>query len=190
MKNTEPLRKNTRDEDINNLIKDCQNGKHEAFKDLYHLLKEKMYNIAFRLHGNEDDAADSLQESFIKVYKNISGFRFESSFSTWFYRILMNTCLDNLKKKYNERRANLTDYDNVLSINPTSNFENEAIEHEIYNLPPAYKAVFILYEIEGFSHQEISGILRVSIGTSKSNLHRAKEILKSKLRKYFEEIHE
>jgi RNA polymerase sigma-70 factor (ECF subfamily) len=177
MSRLEPLLKISENSDIEKLIRSSQMGDLKAFEEIYNMFKNKMYNIAFRMHGNEDDAADSLQEAFIKIYKNLNNFRFESSFFTWFYRILMNTCLDNLN--------NMNEYENSLSINPENNLDRELIENEINNLPTSYRTAFVLYEIEGFNHQEISGILRISVGTSKSNLHRAKEILKSKLRNYF-----
>jgi RNA polymerase sigma-70 factor (ECF subfamily) len=177
---------NILDIDISKLVEECQRGNMSAFEKIYNIHKMKMYNIAFRMHGNEDDASDSLQEAFIKVYKNIKNYRFESAFSTWFYRILVNTCLDNIDKNKTNRRQDLESIENIPDQAINNEMISEVIEKEIKNLPRMYRTVFILYEIEGFNHQEISGILSISIGTSKSNLHRAKEILKSKLKPHFE----
>lgn len=172
------------DQNIDIIVKRCQSGDNRAFKDLYDLHSTKAYNIAVRVLSDSDSAKDAVQETFIKVYKNICSFKFESAFFTWFYKILMNSCLDALRKKKDS-----DEIDDLNGIeNEYSNDIKEILEKEISLLPSQYRTVFVLFEIEGFSHQEISSVLGIAIGTSKSNLHRAKEILKEKIKKYHHEL--
>ena len=170
-------------ENIDTIVKRCQSGDRSAFRLLYDLHSSKSYNTAYRILQDPDVTKDAVQDSFIKVYKNISSFEFESSFSTWFYRILVNTCLDYLRKKdtieiFDDQRYNEESYSGDIK---------EMLDKEIALLPDAYRTVFVLYEVEGFSHTEISSILKIAVGTSKSNLHRAKEILKKKLQDVYKE---
>jgi RNA polymerase sigma-70 factor (ECF subfamily) len=171
-------------ENIDTIVKSCQSGDRLAFKHLYDLHSSKAYNTAYRILQNADLTKDAVQDSFIKVYKNICSFKFESSFSTWFYRILVNTCLDYLRKKNIQAVFEVERYDE----DEYSKDIKEILDKEIAGLPDAYRTVFILYEIEGFSHSEISSILKIAVGTSKSNLNRAKEILKTKLKVLYETV--
>lgn len=164
------------------LIKQCQSGDVSAFRYLFEREKNKLFNTAFRICGNIQDAEDCIQEAFIRIYKNISNFKFESAFSTYIYRILVNTCLTHRSKIQ----------PNTIEISEEANaavkhvdFElTEKLETAIQKLTGNNKAVFILYEIEGFTHVEISEMLDISIGTSKSCLSRAKEKLQIVLKEY------
>ena len=140
--------------------------------------------------GNRLDAEDVLQEIFIKVYKNISHFRGNSSFMTWLYRITVNTCIEHIKKRKKDEKivdidpqdANLPD---LPGIHPAENFRL-IVENEIEKLPEGYKTVFILHAIEGFKYREIADILDISQGTSKSQFFQAKSLLRKKLFPYLE----
>lgn len=171
-------------DNLDKIIRECQSGNIEEFKKIFDLFSKKSYNITYRILENSDLAKDVVQNTFIKVFKKIKLYKFESSFYTWFYRILMNTIYDELRK--NKKTGNI---DNLKEeFYEYSSDVMEILTREISNLSNQYKTVFILYEIEGFSHNEISSILGISVGTSKSNLNRAKAILRKKLETLYNEI--
>ena len=173
------------------LIQQCQQGNLDAFKSLYELHKHRIYNIAYRIHGDHEDAQDSVQDAFVVIYKKINSFRGDSAFSTWFYRIVVNTCLNNIRKsKTKKDRVDLCDSDYLAAeaIYDKNQPLEVILDEEIQNLPPGYRAIFVLYEIEGFSHQEISKMLNKSVGTSKSQLHRAEQLLQKRLKPYLAHI--
>jgi len=171
-------------DNLDKIIRECQSGNIEEFKKIFDLFSKKSYNITYRILENSDLAKDVVQNTFIKVFKKIKLYKFESSFYTWFYRILMNTIYDELRK--NKKTGNI---DNLKEeFYEYSSDVMEILTREISNLSDQYKTVFILYEIEGFSHNEISSILGISVGTSKSNLNRAKAILRKKLETLYNEI--
>jgi len=163
----------------------------QAFKILYERHKLKMYNIALKMHGNREDAEDSIQEAFIVLFKKIGSFHGKSAFSTWFYRIVVNTCLNNLRKEKNKKKLDLTENTIDASqeyISRRNLTVKMILESEIQNLPSGYRAVFVLYEVEGFSHKEISEILKINEGTSKSQLHSAKAYLRKRLEPFKESL--
>ena len=174
-------------DDLNEIIKGCQKGKPASQKVLYDLFAPKMYGVCLQYCQDRTEAEDCLQEGFIKVFTNIKKYRFEGSFEGWVRRIIVNTALDKYRKqnilqtvddisKYSED----FNYDDVIS-KITS---NDLLKF-IHELTPKYKVVFISYAIEGYSHKEISDMLGISIGTSKSNLSRARQILQDKINKYY-----
>lgn len=168
------------------------NGNLDAFDELIEKYQKTAYNIALRMLKNPDDAMDISQEAFIKVYKSIKTFNFESAFSTWLYRIVTNTCLDFLRKK----NANVYSIDNPIQtddgeierdIPDSSDGPEEALEKKltkelvnnaINKLDENHRIVIILRDIQGFSYEEISNILDCSIGTVKSRINRARNNLK------------
>jgi len=175
------------------LIQQCQQGNLDAFKSLYELHKHRIYNIAYRIHGDYEDAQDSVQDAFVIIYKKINSFRGDSAFSTWLYRIVVNTCLNNIRKSKARRSKDFVDLSDAENVAEEVNFDKNKpleiiLDEEIKNLPPGYRAVFVLYEIEGFSHEEISKMLKKSVGTSKSQLHRAKQLLQKRLKPYLDHI--
>jgi RNA polymerase sigma-70 factor (ECF subfamily) len=175
--------KNERD-----IVERCKTGDMKAFREIYESRKVMMYNIALRICKNKQDAEDCIQEAFVKIYKNISSFNFDSALSTWIYRIVVNTCLTYLKKnrKNEEVKYNFPEEIEDKNSSDSDSQLKSAIEREISNLPDGYRTVFVLYEVEGFSHEEISKILKISVGTSKSQLSRAKELLRERLKDYRE----
>jgi len=160
----------------------CQEGNPDGFRLIYQSEKNRLFSVALRLCGSSQDAEDCLQEAFIKMYRAIPSFRFESSFSTWMYRIVVNTCLNHL-----ERSPASDSLDENLIPSPGKDPDGslEQIERAIHSLSEANRVVFILFEIEGFSHSEISEMLGITEGTSKSRLSRAKEELRLKLSMQF-----
>jgi len=174
------------------LIRKCMNGNLNAFDELIEKYQKTAYNIALRMLKNPEDAMDISQEAFIKVYKSIKTFNFESAFSTWLYRIVTNTCLDFLRKK----NTNVYSIDNPIqtddgeierdipdsSDGPEAALEKkltrELVNNAISKLDENHRIVIILRDIQGFSYEEISNILDCSIGTVKSRINRARNNLK------------
>lgn len=177
----------------NKLIKKCTQGDIDAFEELIVKYEKTTYNIALRMLRNKDDAMDISQEAFIKVFKSIKTFNFESSFSTWLYRIVTNTCLDFLRKNSNtslsiDSPINTEDGEIQRDIPDISNNTEEIFEKQltkelvhraINKLDENHKTVIILRDIEGFSYEEVAQILDCSLGTVKSRISRARNSLKN-----------
>jgi RNA polymerase sigma factor (sigma-70 family) len=162
------------------LIQGCINGDSQMQQILYDKFSPKMYGVCLRYAGNEDDASDILQEGFIKVFKNLSKFRGEGSFEGWIRRIFVNTSIEHFRKKvklYNvtEVQENTIEDTNLDALDMLA---AKDIINIINELSPGYKAVFNMHVIEGYSHQEIADIMGITEGTSKSQLARAKGVLK------------
>lgn len=171
------------------LIQGCLEGNRRSQEALYQRFSPKMYAICLRYAANSDDAADLLQEGFIKVFKNLEKFRGEGSFEGWMRRVFVNTCIEHFRKKVylnsiteNEERT-IEDF----SANALDNLAEKDIIHLIQELSPGYRTVFNLYVVEGYSHKEIADLLQISEGTSKSQLARAKMLLQKKVRNLLEE---
>ncbi len=179
------------------LVKRSKSGDIEAFEQLIFDYQKKAYNIALRVMGNQEDAKDMCQEAFIRIFKSIEGFKEQSSFSTWMYRIVTNVCLDEIRKKKKIE---------TVSLDGTYETENGQIHFEtasdddtpeeayirtekkrivlksINELSEEYKTVIVLRDIQGFSYEEIANILCCSIGTVKSRINRGRNTLKDKLK--------
>ncbi|SHH14489.1 RNA polymerase sigma factor [Tepidibacter thalassicus] len=173
----------------NELIKKCINGDVDAFEELIKAYKQKAYNIALNMLKNPEDAMDVSQEAFIKVYKYIKNFNQKSSFSTWLYRIVINTCLDFIKKNEKNRIYSIDDFIDNKQKEIEDNYNNPEVvldrkvrNQEIHNaikqLSPVLKTAVILRDIQGFSYDEISSIMNCSLGTVKSRIKRGRENLK------------
>ncbi len=167
------------------LIQGCIIGDRQMQELLYKKFSSKMYGVCLRYSGNTEDANDLLQEGFIKIFKNLTKFRGEGSFEGWMRRIFVNTSIEHFRKKvklYNvtEVQENtIEDYD--LTILDT--LAEKDIISLVNELSPGYKAVFNMHVVEGYSHKEIAHILGITEGTSKSQLARAKGVLKKTLEK-------
>ena len=166
------------------LITSCLNHNRLAQKALYEKYCNGMYTIAFRMAGEQDLAADILQEAFIKVFKSLKTFRKESSLGAWIKTIVVRTALSRLKKqpKFNEYEAHLHE----TAVDWGHYLDAEYLEQAIRMLPDGYRAVFVLIEIEGYAHKEVAELLGISIGTSKSQLFYAKKRLRQSISKILE----
>lgn len=173
------------------LIKRAQQGESKALEELIFACEKRVYNISYRFMGNEADAYDMAQESLIKIYKGISTFKGESSLSSWIYRLTVNTCMDGLRKRKNtpasleysmeigvpfEDSLSETPEERVLSLEKA-----EDVQKAINCLNEIYKAVIIMRDIDGYSYEEISDILNISVGTVKSRINRGREKLREML---------
>ena len=183
------------------LISKIKKGDILAFEELMSSYEKRAYNIALRIMSNEEDAKDAAQEAFIKIFRSIKNFREESSFSTWLYRIVTNTCLDELRKRKRTESMPLEmTYENEKGVayveigadreTPEDVFgriERQQIVHSaIDSLSEDYKTVIVLRDIQGFGYAEIASILNCPIGTVKSRINRARNMLKDRLRKQLE----
>ncbi|MCT4611912.1 MAG: sigma-70 family RNA polymerase sigma factor [Clostridia bacterium] len=175
------------------LIEDAICGNINAFEGLVFRYESKIYNIAYRMFNNHEDANDMAQEALIKIYKNLSKFNFESQFSTWVYRVVVNTCLDEIRKRKNKKEVSMDKEIETAESKAMREFESavkspeeQAIENEtikevrecIDELKPEFKSIIVLRDINGFSYTEIAGVLEIKEGTVKSRIARARENLK------------
>lgn len=171
------------------LIKGCIEGDRQMQQSLYNRFSPKMYGVCLRYAGNVEDANDILQEGFIKVFKNLAKFRGEGSFEGWVRRIFINSAIEQYRKKvklYNVSEV----YENTVedkSLNALDILATKDVMSIVNELSPGYKAVFNLHVVEGYSHNEIAKMLGINEGTSKSQLARAKGVLKKIIEKRLEE---
>ncbi len=166
------------------LLERCRDGDILLFRELYVRHKTPLYSLAFRFHGNHADAEDSLQEAFIRIYRSLKSFRREASVQSWMYRIVINTCISSTRSMAaKERKTDFTDEfeQPVSTSDPGDAVLRDMLENEISRLPELQRAVFLLYASDGFTHPEISDMLDIRIGTSKSYYHRAKGTLRKGL---------
>ena len=162
------------------LIQKCCDGDRIAYRELYDLFAGELMAISLRYMKSAQEAEDVLQDSFIKVFKNLASFDRRASLKTWITRIVINTALNKLRKEHNKYDWDISEADNAYAdFLPLHEFHFKELIALIQQLPTGCKAVFNLYAIEGYNHQEIADMLEISAGTSKSQYHRAKGLLQN-----------
>ena len=164
-----------------------------AFEQLYGLHKRRVYSLCLRMVGNTAEAEDLAQEAFLQLYRKISTFRGESAFSTWLHRLSVNVVLMHVRKMgLNEisldelmepqpddgPKKDVGARDNVLA----GSIDRVNLERCIEMLPPGYRIIFVLHDVEGYEHNEIAEMMGCSIGNSKSQLHKARMKLRDLLK--------
>lgn len=164
------------------LIKGCIQQDRRYQKLLYEKYCEAMFTVAVRLCNDYQDAEDALQEAFVEVFRNIQQFRKESTLGAWIKKIVVRSAIRKTKKdtKYTEYET-IHDITDDLDTYITQETDMEYLEKCILSLPEKCRQIFVLSEIEGYAHEEIAQMLNISAGTSKSQLHYAKQLLKQKL---------
>jgi RNA polymerase sigma-70 factor (ECF subfamily) len=177
------------------ILEGCIAGRREAQYELYKKFASSMLAVCFRYARNRNEAEDFLQEGFLKVFQKISSFRREGSFEGWMKRIMINHALNEIKK--NKRMPFLEDIEVIneteivdLEEEPTGNLAPipaDVLLDMIKSLPVGYRIVFTLYVMEDYSHKEIANELNISENTSKTQLLKARRVLKSKLNEYYNE---
>ena len=177
-------------EEIKKIIKECISGNVRAQEKLYRMFAPKMFGVCLRYSRDRTEAEDNLQEGFIKVFTSIDSFRHEGSFEGWMRRIMVNVALSKYRKNNILYPVeNIGDHDMPqFSDNIFEKFGAEELIELIRQLHERYLMVFNLYVMEGMNHQEISEMMNISVGTSKSNLSRARDILKRKVRDLYDEV--
>ena len=163
----------------------CRSGDLRAYERLYATHGARMKNLARNLLGNPIDAEDAVQETFLKVHRSIGGFRGQSSFFTWTYRILMNTCYDARRSRLRKKEVANEDSEETPGREPRAPGAHPtlrmALERALAKLTQHQRDVFLLYEVEGFRHAEIAGMLEMTETASKNTLFQAKKSLRQML---------
>lgn len=172
-------------EDESSLISLCLRGDRQAQHTLYQRYCDAMYNICYRMMGAEAEAEDALQESFIDIFRRLDTFRQESSLGAWIKRIVINHCLNELKKrklKFEELTERTNDVvENEYADDDASDYEVKKVKEAIMQLPDGYRTVLTLYLLEGYDHKEIAEIVGIQESGSKSQYSRAKAKLRELL---------
>jgi len=175
------------------LIRLAQQGDAAAFEGLYQLHNRRVYSLCLRMVGNTAEAEDLTQEAFLQLFRKIATFRGESAFSTWLHRLAVNVVLMKLRKKSGKETSleQVTDPDEesgtprrdfgTLDVRLSGSLDRVNLQRAVEQLPPGYKAVFVLHDVQGFEHNEIAEIMGCSIGNSKSQLHKARMRLRDLL---------
>lgn len=170
---------------LEQLINDCKQENRTAQENLYRLLSPKIFAVCLKYSRSYEEAQDNLQEGFLLIFEKIDKFQFKGSFEGWAKRVVINYILQQYRSKgvFEIVSENLPD--NEIVELDEENVSMDFLTKIIQELPDRYRLVFNLYVIDDFSHKEIAELLSISVGTSKSNLARAKAILKEKI-----EVHE
>ena len=173
---------------IQKIIEGCTEENNRAQEELYNLFAYEMFGVCLYYSHDYAEAEDTLHEGFMKVYKNIASLKGEGALKSWVRRIMINTALEKYRKKnplYLVDQNEFREFEDIDRENIISNISADELIKMIQELSPQYRMVFNLYALEGYSHKEIATMLRISEGTSKSNLARARAILQKKVKKYF-----
>ena len=181
MRNVVRLISENKSEVERDLVKGCSRNDRVAQSELYYKYCDAMFTIAYRIINNRDDAHDALQDSFIQVFHDIGQYRFDSTLGAWIKTIVVRTSLRLLSKNRHLTFANIEEAKNDEMILIPDTLNSEYLEKVILSLPDGYRTVFLLTEVEGYTHEETSKMLGISTGTSKSQLHHAKKMLKNRL---------
>jgi len=174
-------------------IEGAKQGDSECFETLYKLHKRRVYSLCLRMTGNVEAAEGRTQDAFLQLHRKIGSFRGESAFSTWLHRIAVNVVLMELRKK----GLPAVSLEEVLQPieeggvqkdfgcqdqNLSGSIDRLVLERAIENLPPGYRIIFVLLDVEGYEHNEIAEMLGCSVGNSKSQLHKARTKLREVLK--------
>ena len=162
------------------LIQKCCDGDRTAYREFYELHAGQLLVVAMRYMKTKEEAEDVLQETYVKAFKNLASFDQRASLKTWLTRITINTALNHLRRRHEMINWTATEipFEAVESL-PIDHLQLNELIGFIQQLPTGCQLVFNLYAIEGFSHKEIAEKLEISEGTSKSQLYRAKDLLRS-----------
>ena len=169
------------------ILEGCINGDGSSQEELYRLVAPKMYGVCLQYAGNEDDAKDILQDGFVKVFQKIDQVKEPNAFPGWIRRVIINTALEKYRSQVLVQRMEESSqvFKEEVSGDVLDQLNAEVLVDLIQELSPKYRMVFNLYAIEGYSHKEIGEMLEISEGTSKSNLSRARGILKEKVNRLY-----
>lgn len=173
------------------IVRKVLGGDANAFETLVLEYEKNVYNIALRMTGNSEDAADMTQEAFIKAYNSLQSFRGDSKFSVWLYRIVSNVCLDFLRSKNRRPTVSLSvedddgedaqldvaDESQSLELLLDRKLTRDSVRRGLDSLPPDYRQILLLREIQGLSYDEIAQALSLEVGTVKSRIFRARKRL-------------
>ena len=172
----------------------CRNatdsGRAQPFEEIFRLHHRRVYSLCLRMIGNSTEAEDLTQDVFVLVFRKLGSFRGESAFTTWLHRLTVNQVLMHLRKNHVRKEQLTEDGEMPVEIMVDRNKFNRspvldrlALDEAIAQLPQGYRVVFVLHDVEGLEHREIASLLGCAIGTSKSQLHRARMKMRLLLRR-------
>lgn len=183
------------------LVSDLRKGSGEAFIEIMERYTQKAHNLAVRLTRNQEDAEEILQDVFVTVHQKIASFEGKSAFSSWLYRITVNTAFMKLRRRrqsptisleevcpglresWTAESSEVSDLDFMCSRHEL----RHALETAIEKLPEEYRLIFILRDVDGLSNQDVSEILNLSVPAVKSRLHRSRLMLRKRLQKFYDD---
>jgi RNA polymerase sigma-70 factor (ECF subfamily) len=173
-------------------IERAKQGDAEAFEALYNLHKRRVYSLCLRMTANTAAAEDLTQEAFLQLFRKIGTFRGESAFSTWLHRMAVNVVLMQLRKKglvlvpleetFETEDESPRKEPGAEDVRLTGSIDRLQLQQAVEDLPPGYRTVFLLHDVEGYEHNEIAELVGCSIGNSKSQLHKARMKLRELLK--------
>ena len=173
-----PITRETPDFELTQL---SSTGDLEAFEMLYQKYHRRAYSLCLRMTNNVTEAEDLTQEAFIQLFKKAGSFRGDAQFTTWFHRLVVNQVLMHFRKRSVKNEKTTEDGEIPERLLPNTRSKANLpilnridLNKAISELPPGYKSVFVLHDVEGFEHSEVARILGISVGTSKSQLHKAR----------------
>lgn len=191
---TEPRQRQSNEFDEADAIERAKQGDAEAFQALYDRHKRRVYSLCLRMTANTAEAEDLAQEAFLQLYRKIGTFRGESAFSTWLHRLSVNVVLMHLRKKSlpavsleettqggGEDDTPKRDF-GADDVALAGSIDRLQLQKAVDSLPPGYRTIFVLHDVEGYEHNEIAEIVGCSIGNSKSQLHKARMKLRDLLK--------
>lgn len=170
---------------LDQLIDNCKINDTKAQGELYTLFSSKLFSVCLKYSRNYAEAEDNLQDAFVTIFKKIGQYKNKGSFEGWLKRITINTALQCYRTQgvFDIVNENLIE-DETVTIEDENNISLDYLLQIIQELPDRYRLVFNLYVLDGYSHQDIAEMLKIATGTSKSNLARARQILKDKITDY------
>jgi RNA polymerase sigma-70 factor (ECF subfamily) len=192
---TDPKPRQAKDVSEAQAIERAKQGDAEAFQFLYDLHKRRVYSLCLRMTSNTAEAEDLAQEAFLQLFRKIGTFRGESAFSTWLHRLSVNVVLMHLRKKGlpvvsleettqgsgGEEDTPKKDF-GAEDVALAGSIDRLQLQKAVESLPPGYRTIFVLHDVEGYEHNEIATIVGCSIGNSKSQLHKARMKLRDLLK--------
>ena len=183
-------------DELKEVIEGCLRNEHRFQFRLYEMFYTNMTSVCMRYAKDREEANDLVQEGFIKVYKNLFRYEFKGSFEGWMRRIFVNNAIDNIRRKKKnhlllgeDEKMDAFSQKDMDPLDEVGELDPQLVMEAIQKLTPAYKAVFSLYVIEDYSHKEIAEMLDISVGTSKSNLAKAKQNLRKFLQDAYNEAY-
>jgi RNA polymerase sigma-70 factor, ECF subfamily len=179
---------------LGTIVERAQRGDEKAFEELYHAHKQRVFSLCWRVAGERTQAEDLVQEVFLQLHRRIKTFRGESQFSTWLHRLALNVVLMDMRKKsLLTSSLEQTAAENREEGRPEKQYGSQdhrlqfslsrlSLERAIRELPPGYRLVFILHDVQGYEHQEVADMMGCTLGNSKSQLHKARLRLRALLK--------
>lgn len=166
------------------LIARARSGDQDAFRTLYDRNVDRTFRVVFRMVGEEERARDYTQEAFIRAFRKLEQFRGDAAFSTWLHRIAVSVTLNGIRRRKRRRERELALYHAAGVAAPEASAEpdlRDRVRRAVDGLSEIYRTVFLMHDLEGFTHEEIAEVLDVAVGTSKARLSRARAKLRESL---------